>query len=196
MRKDDGCIVVDRNEVPISDLVFKSTPNEVNGFLWAANINDDEYYTVIDFSGKVYADSADEIKNVIDQQYGITKLYNGDKNSLLLYPDGTVAELGDYDGGTYLPYYIRGKEDEPDKIFVLNDGQYREMEEESITSANQDGHLMLIAHASGESDYSLYSIADGSCLLEKGGSRILSTDDWVYALKDGVWEIYKVSVDY
>ncbi len=195
VKADDGTIVVDRNEIPVSDIVFKATPRETNGFLWAVNIKDDNNWTVMDFSGKVYVDGSDEIQNVNDERYGLTQLYKDD-DSLLLYPDGTIAELGDYDGGGDLPFYTKGKDNEPNRIFVLNEGQYKEIKEKSITTSGMDGNLMLLAREDGENDYSLYSVADGSLLLEKGGSRILASDDWVYTLKDGVWEVYKVSVNY
>ena len=196
IKTDDGNIIVDRNDVPISDIAFKTSPTETNGFLWGVSTKDQDYKTVMDFSGNVYADAADEIKNVVIKPYGLTLLYNGDGHSLLLYPDGTAAELGDYDGGGDLPYYIEGKEDDPNQLFVLNEGQYKKIEEENITTSGMDGNLMLLARAEGESDYSLYSAADGSILLENGGSRILASDNWVYALKDGIWTIYKVSVNY
>lgn len=194
-KSDDGTIVVDRNETPVSDIVFKTSPSETNGFLWGVSIKDKRNMTVMDFSGKVYADGTDEIQNVKQKPYGLTLLYR-DGDSLLLYPDGTIAELGDYDGGGDLPYYIKGSEDEPNRIFVLNEGQYKEIKEENITTSGIDGNLMILARADGESDYSLYSITDGSLLLDKGGSRILASDDWIYSLKDGVWEVYKVSVNY
>ena len=196
VKKEDGNIVIDRNEVPVNDIVFKTSPSETNGFLWGVSIKDENFKTVMDFSGNVYADNADEIQNVLKKPYDLTLLYNSNGHSLLLYPDGTTAELGDYNGGGDLPFYLRGKEDEPNQIFVLNEGQYKEISEENISTANMDGNLMLLARAEGESDYSLYSAADGSLLLEKGGSKILASDDWVYALKDGVWVIYKVTVSY
>ena len=57
-RTDDGTIVVDRNEIPVSDIVFKTSPNETNGFLSGVSIKDDRNYTIMDFNGKIYADDA------------------------------------------------------------------------------------------------------------------------------------------
>ena len=195
-KADDGTIVVDRNGTPINDLVFKTSPQEANGYLWAHVISD-ESHTVMDFNGKVYADGADHIRNVISKPYGFTFLYSQDSSSLLLYPDGTLAEIGDhYDNGGDLPFYIRGRDGEPDKVFVLNKGEYIVTETDYVSTVDLDSSLFLLVKLSGDQDYSLMSAADGSILLEKAGSKIMGSDAWVYALKDGVWTVYKVTVNY
>lgn len=191
-RQDDGFIVVNRNGDPITDITFKASPTETNGYLWAVNIKDEEERTVIDFDGKIYADAADKISNVNGKPFGLTLLYNKDDNSLLLYPDGTIAKLGKYDNGGDLPFYRWHNDGEPDSIFVLNKGKYQEIEEEIVNTL--DSSLMLLASKDGETEYSIYNTIDGSILLEKGGTRFYGSDYWVYALKNGVWEVYKVAV--
>ena len=193
--QDDGYMVVDRNGDPISEIRFKGSPLEKNGYLYAVNVEDEQAKTVIDFDGKIYADGSDEIWNVIEQPYGFNLLYNRDNKSLLLYPDGTVAELGEYDNGGDMPFYRWHSDKEPDKFFVLNKGQYQDLSEESLVNSGTDSYLMVKTKSDGESEYSLYNTIDGSLILEKGGTAIYASDFWVYALKDGTWDVYKVVVN-
>ena len=194
IRQDDGNIVVNRKGDPVTDIKFKTSPTETNGYLWAVNVEDETEYTVMDFDGKIYADAADKISNVNGKPYGFTLLYNKDDNSLLLYPDGTIARLGKYDNGGDLPFYRRNKDGKPDSIFVLNKEKYQEIKEKIVNTL--DSSLMLLAAKDDEPEYSIYNTIDGSILLKKGGTRIFGSDYWVYALKNGVWEVYKVIVNY
>ena len=193
--QDDGYMVVARTGDPISEIRFKGSPLEKNGYLYAVNVEDEQAKTVIDFDGKIYADGSDEIWNVIEQPYGFNLLYNRDNKSLLLYPDGTVAELGEYDNGGDMPFYRWHSDKEPDKFFVLNKGQYQDLSEESLVNSGTDSYLMVKTKSDGESEYSLYNTIDGSLILEKGGTAIYASDFWVYALKDGTWDVYKVVVN-
>ena len=193
--QDDGYMVVDRIGDPISEIRFKGSPLEKNGYLCGVNVEDEQAYTVIDFDGKICADGSDEIWSVNEKPYGFNLLYNRDNKSLLLYPDGTVAELGEYDNGGDMPYYRRHSDEEPDKFFVLNKGQYQDLSEESLDNSGSDSSLMVKVIYNGESEYSLYNTIDGSLILERGGNKIYASDFWVYALKDGTWDVYKVVVN-
>ena len=191
IRQDDGYIVVNRKGDPVSDIKFKAPPTETNGYLSAVNVKDEQEYTVMDFDGKIYADAADKISHVKWKPYGFTLLGNKDDNNLLLYPDGTVAKLGKYDSGGDLPFYRWHNDGEPDSIFVLKKGEYQEIEEKIVNTL--DSGLMLLAKKDGEAEYSIYNTIDGSILLKKAGTKVYGSDYWVYALKNGVWEVYKVA---
>ncbi|MDO5475958.1 MAG: hypothetical protein Q4F43_02465 [Eubacteriales bacterium] len=192
IRQDDGYIVVNRKGDPVSDIKFKAPPTETNGYLWAVNVKDEEERTVIGFDGKIYADAADKIWNVLGIACGFTLLYNKDDNSLLLYPDGIVAKLGKYDNDGNMPFYRWQNDGEPDSIFVLKKGKYQEIEEKIVNTL--DSSLMLLAKKDGETEYSIYNTIDGSILLKKAGTKVYGSDYWVYVLKNGVWEVYKVIV--
>ena len=195
-RTDDGFIVVDRKGDPINDIVFKASPTETNGYLRACDVRDDNVYTVMDFSGKVYADGTDHVRNVSRMPYGFLSLGKQDGNDLLLYPDGTIAETGDHtDDGATLPFFIRGRDGKPDRIFVLNKGIYIDTETDFVSKLDSSSSLLRVK-LSGDDDYSLISAADGSILLKNGGSKIIGSDYRVYALKDGAWTVYKVTTDY
>lgn len=196
-RTDNGVLVVDQNGDPISDIQFKASPTETNGYLWAVNSNDENENTVIDFDGNVYADASDNIWNVLDKDYGFTLLYNRDENSLLLYPDGTTAALGHFSGDGDLPFHRGGEDGEPNKIFVLNEGEYRDIKEEYLSNGGKCGKnscLLIMAKHDDDQEFSLYSAADGSLLLDKGGTSLRYSDYWAYALNDDNWTIYKVTV--
>ena len=191
IRQDDGYIVVNRKGDSVSDVKFKAPPTETNGYLSAVNVKDDKEYTVMDFDGKIYADAADKISHVKWKPYGFTLLGNKDDNNLLLYPDGTVAKLGKYDSGGDLPFYRWHNDGEPDSFFVLKKGEYQEIEEKIVNTL--DSGLMLLAKKDGEAEYSIYNTIDGSILLKKAGTKVYGSDYWVYVLKNGVWEVYKVA---
>ena len=193
IRQDDGNIVVNRKGDPVTDIKFKTSPTETNGYLWAVNVEDETEYTVMDFDGKIYADAADKISHVKWKPYGFTLLGNKDDNNLLLYPDGTVAKLGKYDNGGDLPFYRWNNDGEPDSFFVLKKGEYQEIQEKIVNTL--DSGLMLLAKKDGETEYSIYNTIDGSILLKQAGTKVYGSDNRVYSLKNGVWEVYKVIVN-
>ena len=195
MKQDDGYIVVDRNGAPISEFKFKAPPDVINGYLSAVKTEDDKAYTVMDFEGNIYVDGEDNIPYVNEKAYGFTLLGNPDDKNLLLYPDGTLAELGKYNNGGDLPFYKRGSDGEPDQFFVLEKGAYQDLGEEHLVNSNMESSLIIQAKADGEEESSLYNTIDGSVLMEKAGTDFYTSDYWVYVLKDGVWGVYKVVVN-
>ena len=54
---------------------------------------------------------------------------------------------------------------------------------------------MLLAKKDGETEYSIYNTIDGSILLKQAGTKVYGSDNRVYSLKNGVWEVYKVIVN-
>ena len=106
-------------------------------------------------------------------------------------PSDGIKKTGKYDSGGDLPFYRWHNDGKPDSIFVLKKGEYQEIEEKIVNTL--DSGLMLLAKKDGETEYSIYNTIDGSILLKQAGTKVYGSDYWVYVLKNGVWEVYKVA---
>ena len=167
---------------PISELEFAYTPVEYGGFLYG----EDEDYTdaVLTLSGETILGFDAQADNVYELMLGFLEIGYQDGSYALLYPNGTLVPLKEEIDTDLLSEVYESNE-----VFLVGRGVYQEMNGEVDQVAP-----LLISVENDEGLCGLYSLVDGKELLKQKYEEIEFAYGYVYALKDGVYEIYPVEI--
>lgn len=197
-KTDDGSYytLVDSEGNPLNSEKYPYNLNACGKYFISAR-NEDSYYTLVDLSGSTIIPFSEKATYISTHSYGGFVTAKGEDWNGLVYPDGTFVKLADDEFSGSISssnFLIKEPTDDGVDVFVLDKEDFS-LKLHSV-EAISNGIPIIISDRNPESkDYALYSVSDGSQLLDYKYSKFGYAAGYLYAKIGDVWEIYAISID-
>lgn len=180
--ENDGIVILDRNGNQIVETTYESVWSEVDNVFRVKNAGK---YGLIRADGAVVmpCDIFDGGINYID--YGLYSAYTSDGIYALIGSTGVIA--------VDLPYSINNnlRVQDGEKLFIINDGEYSLSVEDTSVSILTMG--MVAAQSASDKLYGIFDLFTGEQLLQYEYEVIKAAAGYIYAYRNGSWEVYLIS---
>ncbi len=174
-------VVVDKDGKQILPDMYKMVQSENAGYFIVQAVTGE--YQVLDPTGKVLAQNTDYFGQICPG-YFYTKV--NDKYSLI-GPDGVIVE-----GLESSAYHLLAMKDQD--VFVLKDKDFTLHLDKTYANTLADG---LISASSDENNkVGVFEVFTGTQLLDYEYRTVEVSGEYLYALKDDTWEVYKIVPQY
>ena len=179
-----GYCVVNADGTRLSERTFAYAPDQYGEYL--CGFDKDGACTVLDLRGRTVVPPEDGVRYAGGLSHGFVNLEYADGTRALLYPNGDIAGRGDQDGFVRWQRAADGC-----RIFVLKD------EACTLTCDNADwiepvGRFAAAVRDADTGLYSLYSVIDGTPLLDGEYEDVHVSGSYLYVQGSRGCDVYRI----
>lgn len=165
----------------VNGIVFRYKPSMKGAFICGSDSDDNK--AVLSLSGQTILSFEDKVDHVYEKDYGFLEIGYKEGGYAVLYPDGTLCPLKD-GLSSMVSRNVEAKE-----VFLLDKAAYQKMD-----GAIYPLRSFTFTVRNDKGLYGLYSVLDGSEMLPEEYKAISYSNGHIYALRDGLYEIYPLTV--